>query len=695
MSFREFLIDKLNSGDYNNDHEKELIKDIIDEVKDGAGYFEEMLATQRADMGSFKKSTKKLTLDEDGARKAAVIAFGRLNPPTIGHLKLIDSMVDAAKKYNANAMLFLSHTSSNPKNPLSYESKVRWCKKAFRDKVDVVDTDAKNVFQALQELYKDGYTDIIYVGGEDRIGGNEDMSGQILKYNGSTTKSGDILYKFNNIKFENAGHRDDGSDDLVEKASASLARKLVIDDDFENFSKIVPFDNKDAAALFKELRYALKGKSEDMVNNGKILNENKFTSSDISKHSFKYLDAVTDDLLSGVDIKYDDGSLHSIDDSRKDELQDRLGEIKSLANNKDMISLFNDITGLEFTKIYKKKYSIGDKAGQSVGEGAEPIVSYIYNHPQVDDTFLRTKIDDDNWILSSKKIAEFMNNYWPSEDYVAVHVNGNDLEKMGDYGIIGRIFKSKADAANALGLSKESLNDLYQGGKDNWNKADIVLVKKDNDIINRLSGVTNGAQLNDALKSLAKTQLIPISLKKISPNKDLRIVPEGFDDSELVSADEVNVQMPVGKLDNTNNCSVRLIDNNGRIIQFRRQTGNGDNDNLSIEVNLGTARGGKSIGKLKSLLGLSGKDWYSKPIKSGNELMNYLNNNFDSVSEPSQNVLSHNSGNRPWYNRTCFRGLVSLFELYKKKYGGDCKSFFDWIYEASTTGSGAFYLIAN
>ena len=85
----------------------------------------EMSATQRSDMGSFKKFSKKLTLDEDDSRKGAVLAFGRLNPPTIGHEKLIDTLANVARANRYDPMLFLSHSSSDPKNPLSYESKVR------------------------------------------------------------------------------------------------------------------------------------------------------------------------------------------------------------------------------------------------------------------------------------------------------------------------------------------------------------------------------------------------------------------------------------------------------------------------------------------------------------------------------------------------------------------------------------------
>ena len=123
MSFREFLQDKLDSGDYEDNHERQLLIKTIEEVKGGAGYFREMLATQRGDMGSFNKFTKKLILDESDSQKTAVVAFGRFNPPHIGHRKLAKAMADAAQ--GEKAKIYLSHKVNSIKDPLSYDSKLR------------------------------------------------------------------------------------------------------------------------------------------------------------------------------------------------------------------------------------------------------------------------------------------------------------------------------------------------------------------------------------------------------------------------------------------------------------------------------------------------------------------------------------------------------------------------------------------
>lgn len=260
MSFREFLQSKLDAGDYEDEHEKQLLIDTIEEVKGGSGYFREMLATQRADMGEF---SKKIILDEDGSKKTAVVAFGRMNPPTIGHRKLAELMASLAK--GEKAKIYLSHKVNSKSDPLSYDSKLRWCKKAFGDIVDVVESDAINAFNVLADLYDEGYTDIIYVGGADRIGGADDISSTIMKYNGQPTKTGNVLYNFNSIRFEDAGQRNPDSLDNAEQASASLARKFVLEDNFDAFKKYVPFNEKDALSLFKELKYAMKGHEESFM----------------------------------------------------------------------------------------------------------------------------------------------------------------------------------------------------------------------------------------------------------------------------------------------------------------------------------------------------------------------------------------------------------------------------------------------
>lgn len=117
-------------------------------------------------------------------------------------------------------------------------------------------------------MYNQGYTDIIYAGGEDRIGGSDDIYSALTtnkEHNEYVTKGGDLLYKFNSITPLNAGRRDPDSFNNEEKASASLLRKLVAEDNFDEFKKFVYLNEADAYRLFKELKYSMKGKEEAFI----------------------------------------------------------------------------------------------------------------------------------------------------------------------------------------------------------------------------------------------------------------------------------------------------------------------------------------------------------------------------------------------------------------------------------------------
>lgn len=194
----------------------------------------------------------------EAASKTVVCTFGRMNPPTIGHRKLVDAMVELAKPTRRKARLYLSHSHDNNKNPLDFDTKLRFCKEAFEPQIKVMNSGAKTIIHIFHELYEEGFENVIYVGGEDRIGGEEDMTKIISKYNGYGTEKLPLYYKFDSIQFENAGHRDDSSDSEVERASGSLARRLAADGKWRLFKRIMPFDEDTARELYDILRGRLK-----------------------------------------------------------------------------------------------------------------------------------------------------------------------------------------------------------------------------------------------------------------------------------------------------------------------------------------------------------------------------------------------------------------------------------------------------
>lgn len=190
-----------------------------------------------------------------------VCAFGRLNPPTIGHQKLIETMERlATQRSSVPAKLYLSHSHDSKKNPLSYEEKTYWTDKMFGHQVDIVQSPATNMFYMLHDLYVQGFEHIIYVCGEDRF---EDTSTALSSANGQEfDKQGNSLldttyYNFETLTFENAGIRNERSLDLTERASASLARAYALRCDFEGFKEIVPLSEADAVLLFDAVQTGL------------------------------------------------------------------------------------------------------------------------------------------------------------------------------------------------------------------------------------------------------------------------------------------------------------------------------------------------------------------------------------------------------------------------------------------------------
>ena len=324
-------------------------------------------------------------LESDESQKTVVIGWGRMNPPTVGHLKLVNKMKELALDTQCPARLYLSHSvdkKNECKNPLPYESKIKWATLAFGELVDVVNTDSKTIMTVLHDLYAEGFKHIIYVGGEDRIGGDGDITELISKYNGYPAKE-NMFYKFDSIVFENAGHRDENSDDITEKASASYARQLAIEGDFETFKLVEPLTPDLAAQLFKELRTAMhvqeSSRKQIIKNLNKIfeeaerLNEATFKGGDFEKHTY-LADVIKNFRGDGVITK--DGQVFKMPDryvGKEDAWAEELMGVKDIAldgGKSKYVSRrnkFKELTDIDWYDIDKSNYSgVGSKGSRSI-----------------------------------------------------------------------------------------------------------------------------------------------------------------------------------------------------------------------------------------------------------------------------------------------------------------------------------------
>lgn len=166
--------------------------------------------------------------------KGAVFSFGRFNPPTTGHAKLVKKLQAVSGGYTP--LVFTSHSNDKVKNPLSHVDKIKFLRQFF-GKI-IVDTVARTVFDIAVELERQGYKRIKMVVGSDRV---REFDMLLKKYNGVKARHG--YYNFDEIEIVSAGERDPDADD-TSGMSASKMRQYAEDGDFDNFKDGVPSTNK-------------------------------------------------------------------------------------------------------------------------------------------------------------------------------------------------------------------------------------------------------------------------------------------------------------------------------------------------------------------------------------------------------------------------------------------------------------------
>ena len=177
------------------------------------------------------------------------IAFGRFNPPTTGHEKLLDTV--ASSSDDNDYVIIPSRSQDKKKNPLDPDTKVSVMRQMFPKHSEKIVNDAANrtIFDVLKKAHMDGYTNVRIIGGGDRVAEFEKLSNN---YNGK-------LYPFDNVEVRSAGERDPDSEDDVSGMSASKQRKAAAEGDFKTFRKGVPasMNDKQARELYNTLRSAM------------------------------------------------------------------------------------------------------------------------------------------------------------------------------------------------------------------------------------------------------------------------------------------------------------------------------------------------------------------------------------------------------------------------------------------------------
>lgn len=248
-------------------------------------------------------SFKQYLVEEE---KTVYFTFGRMNPPTTGHEKLMNEL---AKKAGRNPYkVYLSQTNDKKKNPLMYQEKVKMVRKFFpkHARQVILDKKVKNVFDVATKLFNEGYKNLTMVVGSDRV---NEFNTLLNKYNGVKGRHG--LYKFNKVNTISAGERDPDADDVT-GMSASKMRKVAAEGNFSQFTQGLPrnVSNSEAKRAYNQVRKGMGLKEVKQY-------FNKLNLSPVSEKREKYVQ----------------GSLFNIGDRVTVMGSDELGNITSLGSN--------------------------------------------------------------------------------------------------------------------------------------------------------------------------------------------------------------------------------------------------------------------------------------------------------------------------------------------------------------------------
>ena len=206
----------------------------------------------------------------ENKEKHAVMAFGRMNPPTTGHEVLVHKVKSVANQVGGSHHIVLSHSQDAAKNPLTSAQKVKHAKRFFPDtNISVATKEEPNFLTQAAKLHKQGVTHLHMVAGSDRVAEYHKL---LHKYNG--THEG-ALFNFKKITLHNAGARDPDAEG-TSGMSASKMRSHANTNSFDDFKQGIPkhVPEHHAKELFRDVRKGMNIKeSVDLNEEFEMLSE--------------------------------------------------------------------------------------------------------------------------------------------------------------------------------------------------------------------------------------------------------------------------------------------------------------------------------------------------------------------------------------------------------------------------------------
>lgn len=248
-------------------------------------------------------SFSKFLVEEE---KTLYLVWGRMNPPTAGHEKLLDFLKSKAGRNPFR--IYLTQSEDNKKNPISYMQKIKFARKGFPQyaRQIMMNKKLRTIFDAMTSFYNEGFKRIVIIAGDDRV---RQYDITLNKYNGVKGKHG--FYNFEKIQVLNAGKRDPESSG-VEGVSGTKLRGYAQSGDFTQFSQYMPkkLSNADTKAVYNAVRKGIGLKEQKEFKNHVQL-----------------------EPVSEIRESYVDGKLFNVGDEVVIKDTGELGKVKRLGSN--------------------------------------------------------------------------------------------------------------------------------------------------------------------------------------------------------------------------------------------------------------------------------------------------------------------------------------------------------------------------
>ena len=380
---------------------------------------------------------RELFLKEDD-RATAVFAFGRFNPPTIGHQKLIEKVQAMTRQVNGKGFIFLSHKQNNKTDPLSFQEKLSYIRSQIQDaNLEIGHTEANTIIKALQVIQTQGRTRIVMVAGSDR---DVEFQKLLNQYYGKPDKAGNQLYKFDHIDVVNAGQRDP-DEEGVAGASASKARDLALKGQWHEFSKIA-MGGDESELVYNKIQDALGVQVAE--NNKKLYNEDM---ADGKPVVYIDMDGVLADFFGGVEKMY--GVQHW-----KELTSDKTKDLKS--------EVINRITGTDFFATLPRFDSAGELismvkefTGGNFSINTSPLRGDHTNSSKYKKLWIQNNIEQPDEIIITGRKESYAKDKASGTPNILIDDRPVNIERWQNAGGYGILYQANRDSLSKVKTALE------------------------------------------------------------------------------------------------------------------------------------------------------------------------------------------------------------------------------------------------